>query len=62
MHSAWVAFIRDGDPGWAAYEPDGDPGRAVARFGAGHGEVGAAVVDVVADPRRDERVLWEGLR
>ena len=62
MHSAWVAFIRDGDPGWAAYEPDGDPGRAVARFGAGHGEVGAAVVDVVADPRGVERVLWEGRR
>jgi para-nitrobenzyl esterase len=63
MHAAWVAFIRDGDPGWAAYEPDGEPGRVVARFGgSGQAQGGAASVDVMADPRRDERVLWEGLR
>lgn len=53
MHGAWVAFIRDGDPGWPAYDPAG--ARSTAAFGAD----GAGVVD---DPRPQERAVWEGSR
>lgn len=47
MHSAWVRFITDGDPGWARYGVDE---RLVRDFG---GEA-----DVVSDPDGDERELW----
>ena len=48
MHAAWVAFIRDGDPGWPAY---GDA-RRTRRFG-GHDD--GAVLD---DPDPERRLVW----
>jgi para-nitrobenzyl esterase len=51
MHGAWVAFIRDGDPGWAAYD---DTSRSTMRF-----DTTSAVVD---DPYGAERELWSGVR
>jgi carboxylesterase type B len=51
MHAAWVAFIRDGDPGWAAYD---DATRSTMRF-----DTTSAVVD---DPHGAERALWAGVR
>ena len=48
MHGAWVAFVRDGDPGWPAY---GD-GRHDPRFG-GHDDG-----EVVADPDAERRLAW----
>ncbi|WP_210491841.1 carboxylesterase family protein [Patulibacter sp. SYSU D01012] len=54
MHAAWVAFVRDGDPGWPAYVPDA---RAVRVFG---GDAGAGVVE--DDPRGARRAAWDGLR
>jgi para-nitrobenzyl esterase len=53
MHAAWVAFVRDGDPGWPAYRPDE---RAVRVFG---GEESGAVV---LDPRAARRRVWDDLR
>ena len=50
MHGAWVAFVRDGDPGWSAYLPD----RRVRRF--------AAPTETVTDPRAEQRRLWDGIR
>ncbi|HEX4721663.1 MAG TPA: carboxylesterase family protein [Pseudonocardiaceae bacterium] len=51
MHARWVAFARSGDPGWPAYHTDT---RTVQTFDAdGSREV--------ADPRPDERRLWDGV-
>lgn len=49
MHSAWVAFAREGNPGWAAWSPD-DP--AVMTFDLES--------EVVNGPRADELALWPG--
>jgi para-nitrobenzyl esterase len=54
MHAAWVAFVRDGDPGWPAYAPDA---RSVRIFGGAEGA--GAVED---DPRGARRKVWDGLR
>ncbi len=51
MHARWVAFAKTGDPGWPAYHPDS---RTVLTFDA-HGS------HEVADPRSDERKLWDGV-
>ncbi|MGY1711617.1 carboxylesterase/lipase family protein [Geodermatophilus sp. SYSU D00758] len=51
MHAAWVAFVRDGDPGWPPYDTAQRP---VQVFGLPGG--------VVADPRPQQRELWEGVR
>jgi para-nitrobenzyl esterase len=55
IHGAWVAFARTGDPGggplvdWPPYDVER---RAVMDFDV--------VTRVVEDPRRDQRVLWDG--
>lgn len=51
MHSAWVSFIKDGNPGWTAYDLEN---RSTMRFDDTSG--------VVNDPRPAERKLWEGKR
>lgn len=51
MHTAWTAFIRDGDPGWDVYTPET---RLTMRFDDSSG--------VVADPHAISRQAWEGLR
>jgi para-nitrobenzyl esterase len=51
MHGAWVQFIDDGDPGWPKYEIDS---RATARFDHS--------LEVVTDPRPEERAAWAGVR
>ena len=48
MHSSWVDFARDGDPGWPRYEP---ARRATMEFGS--------TCAVVEDPDRAERLLWD---
>ncbi|GGX51902.1 carboxylesterase/lipase family protein [Streptomyces fructofermentans] len=48
MHSAWVRFAVDGDPGWQAW----DATHPVRMFGAGEPEV-------VYGPRDRELALWE---
>ncbi len=48
MHAAWVAFVRDGNPGWPAY----GEARRTRRFG-GHDD--GAVLD---DPDRERRLAW----
>ncbi|MEU2656852.1 carboxylesterase family protein [Streptomyces sp. NPDC007325] len=48
MHSAWVAFATDGDPGWRAWDAE----RPVMTFGAGRPAV-------VLAPREDERRAWD---
>lgn len=50
MHRAWLAFVRDGDPGW---EPYGEA-RAVRCF--------ADTSTTVHDPRPESRRLWDGVR
>ncbi|GAB2913098.1 carboxylesterase family protein [Rhodococcus aerolatus] len=50
VHGAWVAFVRDGDPGWPVYGDD----RAVMRFDL--------TSEVVLDPRAAERQVWDGVR
>ena len=51
VHSAWVSFARNGDPGWPRY----DLGRrATMRFDT--------TSRVVEDPRSWERELWDGAR
>jgi para-nitrobenzyl esterase len=50
MHSAWVQFVRDGDPGWPPYLPE----RCVRRF--------ALPSETVSDPRADERMVWDEVR
>jgi carboxylesterase 2/para-nitrobenzyl esterase len=51
MHSAWVAFARDGDCGWPRYDVNR---RATMRFDT--------TSELVNDPRSAERALWEGVR
>ena len=51
MHRAWVAFAATGDPGWPKYELSR---RATMRFDVKS--------EVVNDPGRAERMLWEGVR
>ena len=51
VHQAWIAFIRDGDPGWRPYSPDD---RAVQRFDA--------ATETITDPRAQARELWHGIR
>jgi len=51
MHSAWVSFAADGEPGWPQHDL---AGRATMRF-----DTTSAVVE---DPRRWERELWRGIR
>ncbi|WP_448627176.1 carboxylesterase/lipase family protein [Geodermatophilus sp. URMC 64] len=51
MHDAWVRFVRDGDPGWAPYDLDRRP---VQDFGE--------QVQLVEDPRGEQRALWDGIR
>jgi para-nitrobenzyl esterase len=47
IHSAWVRFITDGDPGWAPY---GTQARTTAIF--------TEKLEVAGDPAGDERLLW----
>ena len=57
MRDAWIAFARSGDPGhpelpeWSAYDT---PKRATMLFND--------VCQVVADPGKAERVLWERIQ
>ena len=51
MHLAWLAFVRDGDPGWPRYDLDERP---TMRFDASS--------DLVFDPDANERAAWDGLR
>ncbi|MFH8370659.1 carboxylesterase/lipase family protein [Streptomyces sp. NPDC018031] len=51
MHGAWVSFAKTGDPGWPAYDTDT---RSTMMFGPEPGPV--------ADPRPEQRALWEGVR
>ncbi|HZS78540.1 MAG TPA: carboxylesterase/lipase family protein [Ktedonobacteraceae bacterium] len=51
MHTAWVGFATNGNPGWPQYEPSR---RATMRFDV--------TSEVVEDPGSAERVLWEGRR
>lgn len=49
MHAAWVAFVRDGDPGWPAYGSE----RTFQRFDTSDG--------LVHDPLASSRRAWEGI-
>jgi para-nitrobenzyl esterase len=51
MHSAWVAFIRNGNPGWDRYTTHD---RETMIFNTRS--------MLVQDPHGDERRLWDGLR
>jgi para-nitrobenzyl esterase len=51
MHSAWVRFTAEGDPGWPRYDLDR---RAVQRFDT--------ATTVLEDPYAWERVVWAGVR
>lgn len=51
MHSAWVSFATNGDPGWPRYDLGS---RATMRFDT--------TSKVVEDPRAWERELWRGIR
>jgi carboxylesterase type B len=51
MHAAWVSFARTGNPGWPHYERQR---RTTQQFNT--------TSRVVDDPRRAERLLWEGKR
>lgn len=48
MHTAWVDFARNGDPGWQPYTPQD---RATMRIGEEW--------ELVTDPHRYERLTWE---
>jgi para-nitrobenzyl esterase len=48
IHSAWVRFIADGDPGWPAYDTDT---RSTAIF--------TEKLEVASDPAGDERRRWD---
>jgi para-nitrobenzyl esterase len=50
MHTAWIRFARDGDPGWRAFDKD-YPIRIFR-------DAGAATEAVELDPRGDERRTW----
>lgn len=49
MHAAWVAFVRDGDPGWPAYGQE----RTFHRFDTSDA--------LVQDPLASSRRAWEGI-
>lgn len=51
MHSAWLAFARDGDPGWSAYDVHARPTM-----------IFDLESEVATDPRAEERRMWEGVR
>jgi len=51
VHSAWVAFARNGNPGWSRYELER---RATMRFNI--------TSEVVNDPQATARKVWEGRR
>jgi len=51
VHSAWVSFARNGDPGWPRYDLRR---RATMRFDT--------TSRMVEDPRSWERELWDGTR
>ncbi|MEU6572747.1 carboxylesterase family protein [Streptomyces sp. NPDC046805] len=51
MHAAWVSFAKTGEPGWPAYDTHT---RTTMVFGEDAAPEG--------DPRREERLLWEGVR
>lgn len=51
MHHAWIAFIRDGDPGWGPYSADA---RCTMIFDNESGPI--------TDPESQERTAWEGIR
>jgi para-nitrobenzyl esterase len=51
MHRAWIAFVRDLDPGWPTYDLTR---RATMRFDTDSG--------VIDDPEGLEREAWAGLR
>jgi para-nitrobenzyl esterase len=51
MHAAWVRFATSGDPGWAQYDLNQ---RLTMQFDTQS--------DLLENPHRAERVLWEGLR
>ena len=51
MHSAWVSFATDGDPGWPAYDAERRPVRRFARESS-----------LTEDPDAGRRELWEGRR
>jgi para-nitrobenzyl esterase len=53
MHASWVGFVADGHPGWPAYGAD----RTVRHFGGFGGSS-----DLVHDPRREQREVWDGIR
>jgi para-nitrobenzyl esterase len=50
MHTAWIRFARDGDPGWRAFDKD-YPIRIFR-------DAGPAAEAVELDPRGDERTIW----
>ncbi|MGW5526362.1 carboxylesterase/lipase family protein [Streptomyces xanthochromogenes] len=51
MHGAWVAFAKTGEPGWAPYDRETRTTR-----------VFDTLPGIEADPRGEERALWEGVR
>ncbi|MER5914675.1 carboxylesterase/lipase family protein [Streptomyces sp. NPDC001982] len=51
MHAAWVSFAKTGDPGWPAYDTTTRTTMVFAEDPAPED-----------DPRREERLLWEGVR
>lgn len=51
MHQAWIAFVRDQDPGWEAYDLERRP---TMKFDT--------TCELVMDPDGDEREAWQGLR
>lgn len=58
VHGAWVAFVRDGDPGWAPYATDArTPARARRQV-----RVWDTVTRTVTDGYRFERVAGAALR
>jgi para-nitrobenzyl esterase len=51
MHRAWVDFATSGDPGWTPYDLATRPVMVFDADGA----------RIVADPRADERRLWDAV-
>lgn len=51
MHRAWIAFVRDGDPGWEPYHLER---RATMKFDLD--------CELLLDPEAVERAAWQGLR
>ena len=51
MHTAWIGFIRDGNPGWQPYDLES---RSTMRFDEDS--------RLVSDPEASERQSWEGHR